>query len=767
MTRITNLVETSTYNNNDVLIVSDGQLTKKITVENFKTSILQLATKTSAGTIKVGSGLEITDAGVLSVRNYSGYSLPYASASTLGGIKVGNGLAIDVSGTLSTTYTLPFATVNNLGGVKIGSGLNIANDGTLSVDSTQRDQFAQGIQIGSNQELKLFVSTGLSRVRSETIGTMELSVLDTETATGFSSVKLLSALDSAAIGGSNSTVIPGTADEDVSLGIVSRPWKDVHAETHYGDFVGNLTGNVSGNVTGNLLSESASVAYNKTTNTFVGNFTGNVTGNADTATKLFSQRLINNVFFDGTSDITVYDNTKLNLTGGTLTGQLLLNADPTAPTEATTKNYVDTRVNTRLSKAGGTLTGFLTLNDPPQNVLHAATKGYVDGNIITRLPYTGGVLTGFITLHNDPVQPMHPTTKAYVDTKVYNDITANNVTLTSYIDTQDAKKLNLTGGSLTGYLGLHANPTQPEHAARKAYVDSNVNTKVSKTGDTLSGYLVLHDDPTMTTHATTKRYVDNAVSNLNTSLRLYVDANDDTKLNLTGGVLTGALTLDSDPTSNMHPATKQYVDNIDSTLQTLISDSVSPKLNKSGGTMTGILTLSSNPTNNLHAATKQYVDTSVSTLNTTLQSYVDSQTSTKLNISGGTLTGRITLSAEPTSAMHAANKGYVDAKLDDQTVKAWIRFSGASGAIYGSKNITGIVKNGTGQFTIYITPGIVTSEWFGMAGIASDHDHIVSLNSASIGGATTSTSISVRLHDTGGSNNTADSTADVSVIIVG
>lgn len=35
---------------------------------------------------------------------------------------------------------------------------------------------------------------------------------------------------------------------------------------------------------------------------------------------------------------------------------------------------------------------------------------------------------------------------------------------------------------------------------------------------------------------------------------------------------------------------------------------ISGKLDKSGGTMTGALTLSGNPTSNLHAATKQYVD---------------------------------------------------------------------------------------------------------------------------------------------------------------
>lgn len=51
-------------------------------------------------------------------------------------------------------------------------------------------------------------------------------------------------------------------------------------------------------------------------------------------------------------------NTKLNLTGGTLTGALgLPAADPVAPDEATRKAYVDARDNLKLNLTGGTITG--------------------------------------------------------------------------------------------------------------------------------------------------------------------------------------------------------------------------------------------------------------------------------------------------------------------------------------------------------------------------------------------------------------------------
>ena len=52
----------------------------------------------------------------------------------------------------------------------------------------------------------------------------------------------------------------------------------------------------------------------------------NVGGNAATATKLQTARMINGVSFDGTANITIADNTKLPLTGGTISGNLNANA---------------------------------------------------------------------------------------------------------------------------------------------------------------------------------------------------------------------------------------------------------------------------------------------------------------------------------------------------------------------------------------------------------------------------------------------------------
>jgi hypothetical protein len=53
-----------------------------------------------------------------------------------------------------------------------------------------------------------------------------------------------------------------------------------------------------------------------------------------------------------------------------------------AITEATqfpTKAYVDMQRDTRLAVSGGTMTGALTLSGAPTTNLMAATKAYVDG----------------------------------------------------------------------------------------------------------------------------------------------------------------------------------------------------------------------------------------------------------------------------------------------------------------------------------------------------------------------------------------------------
>ena len=111
----------------------------------------------------------------------------------------------------------------------------------------------------------------------------------------------------------------------------------------------------------------------------------------------------------------------------------------------------------------------------------------------------------------------------------------------------------------------------------------------------MAGFSILNlnvSPPSNPSDVATKAYVDSEIAALDSSAITNVSS-------VTGSTVTLALNqLDSDIT----------------TLSTNVNNNF---LQKAGGTMTGFLTLNSNPTNNLHAATKNYVDINFLRSNTT------------------------------------------------------------------------------------------------------------------------------------------------------
>src|SRR5215469_194317 len=71
---------------------------------------------------------------------------------------------------------------------------------------------------------------------------------------------------------------------------------------------------------------------------------------------------------------------------------------------------------------------------------------------------------------------------------------------------------------------------------------------------------------------------------------------------------------------------------------------------RSGSTMTGPLVLPGNPTTALQATTKQYVDAGLAVAGQGVF----------LPLSGGTMTGLLVLSGPPTAPLNAATKAYAD-----------------------------------------------------------------------------------------------------------
>lgn len=115
-----------------VVVVTDTTSSKKITISDLRNTMVRVASSSVAGAVKIGNGLSINGAGVLSVSNTSGYTLPPATAASLGGVIVGYGLSINNMGVLSVTSTqVPVASPFVSGTVKVGAGLTM-EDGVLN-----------------------------------------------------------------------------------------------------------------------------------------------------------------------------------------------------------------------------------------------------------------------------------------------------------------------------------------------------------------------------------------------------------------------------------------------------------------------------------------------------------------------------------------------------------------------------------------------------------------------------------------------------------
>lgn len=143
-------------------------------------------------------------------------------------------------------------------------------------------------------------------------------------------------------------------------------------------------------------------------------------------------------------------------------------------------------------------------------------------------------------------------------------------------------------------------------------------------------------------------------------------------LPLSGGTLAGALTLSGAPTANLHAATKKYVD-----------DGLSGKVGKASLPTAGNF-MSFNSSGDAADSGKKAADFAAA-----------SHTHSYLPLTGGTLTGALTLSGAPSANLHAATKKYVD---DAVGALATITISVVSSLpTTGSSNVIYLVPKSTAQ----------------------------------------------------------------------
>lgn len=352
----------------------------------------------------------------------------------------------------------------------------------------------------------------------------------------------------------------------------------------------------------------------------------------------------------------------LPLAGGTMAGKIDMNNQPidsvpapTEPDHAANKQYVDagdsrlqTQVNAKLPLSGGTMTGAIIMNGQaitglpePANQTDAVTKQYADNLKAQMLPSSGGTMTGAINMGNNtitalgaPVGDTDATNKEYVDGAITSAIK-------SAEGDADAKYLPLAGGTMTGAIKGLQNPTEDDEAANKAYVDAQVSGAGSTAdgkylalaGGTMTGPIAMSGqkitgaaDPTDEQDVATKKYVDE-----------HGGGGSGDYLPLTGGTMGGNINMSNHKITGL-------------VSEVPAGDEGIPTLADDEAVGFGVVSQTADKAYN---NAKVYADSKTASLESNLNEKIDQVDSDKLPLAGGNMSGDINMVGNTVTGLKA------------------------------------------------------------------------------------------------------------------
>jgi hypothetical protein len=377
-------------------------------------------------------------------------------------------------------------------------------------------------------------------------------------------------------------VIVPVTDNDIDLGTSTLEFKNLFIDGIAK--IDTLTVDENATVAGTLGVTGLSTL--PTVNVDGGTIDGTVIG-AATAQAITGTNITATTGFSGT----LTGNVTGNLTGnsaGTHTGPVVGDVTGNVTASSGTSTFTDVTINGTLNMNAGT-TGTITGLSAPVNTTDATTKTYVDTADALKLNLSGGTMSGAIAMGTNKITGLGtPTTATDAATK-------------GYVDTSVSALIDSAPGTLDTLNELAAALGDDPNFATT--VATSIATKVSKAGDTMTGNLVMGANKVTSTTTPT--------ANDDLTRKGYVDTQDALKLSLTGGTMSGAIAMGTskitglgDPTLIQDAATKNYVDTQDAL-----------KLSLSGGTMTGGIVMGANkvtstatPTANDDLTRKGYVD---------------------------------------------------------------------------------------------------------------------------------------------------------------